>query len=209
MSEVAAPVVGTVAPSLSNRLDACERSGADRFDPVASEFIADLLERAERLGGRARELIEARAAVHLSRLEATHRTACDRARAALDALATHGLGTAATDALHESIETGDPVPALRGARRLLAAGPSPVLPRAASHRRYRDALADLQTALASRRSSVADPQTGLLNGTRLAARILEEAEAISPAWRRSLVASLLDLASLMHLPEVPAPRRRR
>lgn len=205
MSEAGAAVVA----SLSQRLDALEQSGADRFDPVGAEFVADLLERAEGLGGRVRELLEDRAAVHLSRLEATHRTACERARATLDALAAAGIETPEADALRESLEAGDPLPALRGARRLLASGPRPAPARVANHRRYRDALADLQTALASRRAPVADPQTGLLNGTRLAARILEEAEAISPAWRRSLVASLLDLASLMHLPEAPSPRRRR
>jgi hypothetical protein len=49
----------------------------------------------------------------------------------------------------------------------------------------------------------------LLNGAELAARVLAEAERLSPAWRRSVVASLLDLAALMHLPEPPPPRRPR
>lgn len=194
---------------LSTRLDALERSGADRFDPVGAEFVVDLLARGERLGGRARDLIEARAAEHLTRLEDAHRGACARARAALEALGPDAVGTAEVEALQDSIDAGDPLPVLRTARRLSASPPVPTQTRDASHRRYRDALADLQTALASRPERSADPQTGLLNGTRLAERILEEAEAISPTWRRSLVASLFDLAALMHLPETPAPRRRR
>jgi hypothetical protein len=193
------------------RLETRERLRLDRFDPVAAEFVSDLLARAEGLGGRARALLEARAELHLTRLEAAGRAASDRARKALDALGDDGRDPAGAEPLREALASGDPLSALRGARRLRAAGAGSAgnLRRRGSHRRYRDALADLQTELAARPPAAGDTDTGLLNGNRLAARILAEADAISPAWRRSLVASLFDLASLMHLPEPPPPRRRR
>lgn len=192
------------------RLDDLEGQRLDRFDPVACEFVADLLARAEGLDGRARARLEARAQTHLARLEAAHRATEERARRALDALGSAGVEPDRSECLRDALAAGDPVSALRGARRLRASG-AVATPggRRGAHRRYRDALADLQTELAKRPATPGDVDAGLLNGNVLAARILAEADAISPAWRRSLVASLLDLASLLHLPEPPPPRRRR
>lgn len=206
VAEGAASSTGAAAA----RLDDLEGQRLDRFDPVACEFVADLLARAEGLGGRARALLEARARTHLARLEAAHRAAEERARRAIDALGSAGVEPHRSGSLDEALLAGDPVTALRGARRLRASGAVATRRgRRGAHRRYRDALADLQTELAKRPATSGDADAGLLNGNVLAARILVEADAISPAWRRSLVASLLDLGSLLHLPEPPPPRRRR
>jgi len=179
------------------------RPGAEA---VLSPAAGVLLGAEDTAGGGAAAHLERRAAWHLDRLEAAHTAARQRAEEALSGL--DGRGVAVPAEAREALEAGDPVPVLRAARRLAVAGAQPLVHRAAPERRYRDALADLETALASR-SAPAGGHTGLLDGRTLAARILEEAEALAPAWRRSLVATLVDLAALLHLPEPPRPRRAR
>jgi hypothetical protein len=87
--------------------------------------------------------------------------------------------------------------------------PAPAPPRERPSTHYGNALADLSTALslAAAEDSPVE-QVGLLNGTQLAARLLKFAGELSPAYRRSLVSRLVDLAPLLELPPIPAPRKR-
>lgn len=204
MSETAAPLRERDAAA---RLDALEARGAAQFDPPGVELIAALLARASRLGGAAGARLEARAAVHLTRLEAAHAAACARAAARLDDL--ERAGRVVAPGVRERLDAGDPISVLQAARRQAVAPSLATRDRTHARRRYREALADLETALCADREPPPEEHAGLLDGASLAARVLAEAEALSPAWRRSLVASLLDLASLMHLPEPPPPRRPR
>ncbi|HEM45697.1 MAG TPA: DUF2894 domain-containing protein, partial [Alphaproteobacteria bacterium] len=102
MTERAAP--SSCERDAAARLDALEARGAAHFDPPGVELIAALLARASRLGGAAGARLEARAALHLTRLEAAHRAACERAASRLDDLERTGRGPVPD--LRERLDTG-------------------------------------------------------------------------------------------------------
>jgi hypothetical protein len=203
--------------SIQEGLARLEAEGAGAFDAPALDMVRNLLERARELEPEARVRLESRAAARLAELGDAYARERTRARAALESLAEResGGGKALAEAF-EDLEGGHLDRVLRLARRRTSSGDSRT-GRAEREQRaadqawlYRDGLADLTASFSRAQSEDAcAEQAGLLNGRRLAARLLEEADAISPAYRRALVASLVDLATLLHLPELPAPRRRR
>jgi hypothetical protein len=201
------PVAASPPPDLARRVKALRARGAAHYDPVALDLVEGLVARAEGQEARAADRLRARAEHHLGRLEAAHAEACARAERALVAHEAAAGGRDAA-ALRERLEAGDAIAVLQRLRAWSgAAVAGDAAPRARA--RYRAALADLETTLAGDRPAPPEEHAGLLNGAELAARVLAEAERLSPAWRRSVVASLLDLAALMHLPEPPPPRRPR
>jgi len=205
-----------VRRTVQDGLARLEQAGVRSFDEPALDLIRNLLERARALDEGARVRLEARAAERLELLEKSFASERERARTALETLS--GEGAEAPPELStawEDLEGGrlDRVLRLARRRRATASTPEEAAERAQRDARkariYRDELADL-TASISRAQSCDAPveQAGLLNGRVLAARLLEEAEALSPDYRRSLVAELVDLAALLHLPEPRAPRKR-
>jgi len=194
-----------------------EQAGAAGFDEPGVHLVHGLLERARTLEEPARRRLEARAAERLASLEASFERERGRAREELEAL-SEGSPEAAPELSEawEDLEGGRLDRALRLARRRRARAPAASARLAQDEqvarrsREYRDALADLTASISRAQArDEAVEQAGLLNGRVMSARLLEEAEAISPDYRRALVADLVDLAALLHLPELPAPRKRR
>jgi hypothetical protein len=187
-----------------------EAEGARVFDGPGVGLIESLIDRAAGLEGAARERLEARAAARLESLTARFAAERERAAAVLELLVEQGGDPSGR--LARALEEGDLLRILRAGRRHLVGSEqdaSAPAPRARPERSYREALTDLMASLSAATLEDSPPeQAGLLNGTLLAARILEAAEALSPAYRRVLVSRLIDLGPLLHLPAVPSPRKR-
>jgi hypothetical protein len=205
-----------VRRTVQDGLARLEEAGVRSFDEPAVDLIRNLLERARSLDERARVRLESRAAERLGLLEQSFERERDRARAALETLSGEDSeAPSGLSAAWEDLEGGRLDRVLRLARRRRATGSVPAQGEqraerdARKARIYRDELADLTVSISRAQTSDATvEQAGLLNGRVLAARLLEEAEALSPDYRRSLVADLVDLAALLHLPELRAPRKR-
>lgn len=193
---------------VSAGLERLERAGARQLDAPGCEMIRGLLARAEALEGEAREQLVVRAAARYADLEARLVARREVAIAEMSRLKERGLDGG--EVLEEALAAGDLERVMRAGRRARTReGRAHAAPRERPSTHYGNALADLSTALslAAAEDSPVE-QVGLLNGTQLAARLLKFAGELSPAYRRSLVSRLVDLAPLLELPPIPAPRKR-
>jgi hypothetical protein len=193
--------------ALSERLELLTDCGAARYDGPAITLITGLLSRAAQLEPGAGARVASRAEARLERLESEYDTARGAARAAIERL--EAVQGRPAPKLAEALAEGR-LDEIARAERRLRPGEDPLSPeRTRSAAAYRDAVADFTTTLSRANAPREDSEeAGLLNGRKLAERILAAAEVISPAYHRSLIGGLVDLAALMHLPALAQPRKR-
>jgi len=203
-----APEVVERADALRGELEVLRSIGAAGHDGPGFALIQRLLEAAESLARPAREIVVGRTEARLATLRASTQAARSEAEAALAALVNRGVD--AEGPLGEAFAQGDWRRVRRAARRLPHDRSHEPATRRMQREAYRGAAADFSAALALAAVRDSPPvQPGLLNGSLLAVRVLEEAERLSPRYRQHLVAELIDLAALMTLPPRAAPRKRR
>lgn len=195
------------ADALEVRLERLEEQGAARIDGPALELIRRLIAQAGGLGEAGRERLLRRAGERASQLEARCAARREVGARTLERLA--GLGFDPDGLLAEALGEGDVTRLMRASRRHASGERRPTARAPEQTGLYRDALADLAATIAVAAAEDSPPeQAGRLNGSVLATRVLRHAGDLSPAYRRILVARLLDLAPLLHLPPLPMPRKR-
>ncbi|HEY6878484.1 MAG TPA: DUF2894 domain-containing protein [Polyangiales bacterium] len=185
-------------------LDALEARGARAFDAPSCDCVRTLITRAEKLEGKAAELLAQRAQVHVERL--TQRF--DRARSDTEQLlaaaeARHG----AQATLRAAYERGELGNVRRALRKLGSMPPRPLrIARSSGANDYESSLAELVAAFALARAVDVVPQdAGPYNPLRIASDLLERMRDVSPIYLTAQLNRLEELASMMALPELPEP----
>lgn len=208
--------------AMERELERLEGRGARAYDAPGCDCVRALIEHAEQLGGDVGRRLEARAAAHFETLRA--RFERDRERVAellVQAERAHGE----LPALRRLLDTGELVALARALRRRRAvavreperrAAPAPraALERAqdalTTRRRrqlaYEDSVAQMVASLALARANDGVPaDAGPYNPLRIASQVLDRMREISPFYLTVQLNRLEELASLLTLPELPAP----
>ncbi len=196
-------------------LDALEADGARRFDATGCDCARALLSRAEELGGEIARLLTLRAQAHVERL--AQRLADARALARRE-LAASEQNLGLLPRARELLARSEIVPMRRTLRRL-AVHPLTLATAAQRERlqrerqrrsgEYEQELAELVAALALARAvDVVPEDAGPYNPLRIASELLTRMRAVSPLYLTAQLNRLEELASLLELPELPAPAGR-
>ena len=190
-----------------------DAAGARAFDPAGFRLISALRERAETLGGGARERLRARADVRHGELAASLAAARARAETAFAALPPD---TPARASLAAALASGDFAvvhrAALRHARRPVnrAEDAARLTRRAMAASHYERTCCDVFVALeVARARGAVSEAAGPYNALSLAARSLDELGALSASYLRAQVMRLEDLGALLALPPATASVRGR
>jgi hypothetical protein len=190
-------------------LDALDAEGARLFDAASCDCIRTLITRAEQLGGETARLLSLRVGAHLERLRERFTAARGATQRELAQLERREQPL---PALRELLARGDVVRVRQRVRRLAL---SPLRPatlarersaRARGASEYEDALAELVASLALARAvDVVPEHAGPYNPLRIASDLLARMRTVSPIYLTAQLNRLEELASLLELPELPAP----
>jgi Protein of unknown function (DUF2894) len=203
--------------ALEGELARLEGRGARGYDAAGCDCVRALLEHAEQLAGEVGERLSARAAAHLDALR--ERFERDRSRVA-QALEQAERALGELPALRRRLSAGELSAVARALRRRRAARPSRQPERRAALDRtaevhalrrrrqlaYEDSVAQLVASLALARATDGVPaDAGPYNPLRIASQVLDRMREISPFYLTVQLNRLEELASLLELPELPAP----
>jgi hypothetical protein len=216
--------------ALEADLERLEARGARVYDGAACDCVRALLEHAEQLAGDVGARLEARAAAHLQVL--SERFERDRRRIA-GALQDAERACGELPELRRRLESGELTSVARALRKLRVGAamfgsrastraPKPgsqtvarlalgrVQDSQAERRRrqvaYEDSVAQLVASLALARATDGVPDgAGPYNPLRIASEVLDRMRMISPFYLTVQLNRLEELASLLNLPELPAP----
>jgi hypothetical protein len=202
-------VAASTLESVQRALDALETRGAQAFDAASCECVRTLIARAAAFDGGASELLAKRAGAHLERLSQRFEAARVLTETRLVA------AEAAYGSLPEqraALERGDLTTVRRRLRKLAVAplvrSQSVGLERDRLRRvkEYELALADLVTAFALAQATDSVPaHAGPYNPLRVASDLIARMRVASPLYLTSQLQRLEELASMLALPELPAP----
>jgi hypothetical protein len=212
--------VASPLAEVEHALDQLESEGARKFDAPSCDCVRTLLTRAEELGGSVGTRLTERAADHVARLRTRFEHARQRTRTRLARAAREG---GPLPALEGALARGEVVTVRRSLRRLARTPHAALIARAPlairgqgatdasrAHRvlAYEDAHAELVAAFAlARATDVVPENAGPYNPLRIASELLERMRTVSPLYLTAQLNRLEELASLLTLPELPAPVR--